>query len=734
MAVVSTSDNNNRLDNLDGGVSGTSNIGGGPGPTNSAPADELPYQGTGCWLRRINSTATDFGWEWTAGTTTDMTVSDDRAWMYKVILTNPDALGAAANVGNLKIRIGSTNSDYYTYWVSDEGSRGEDQPVYPPKKGWIISAVDPNVSAWRDEIVGSPTLTAVDYFGTTGNVGNTSNAPNHGFDAFDIGPGIYVTGGDGTDTDANWQDFVDHDENDTTNGRIGHITTQEGAIFAFGTFVVGRNSTAAATATEWTDSLKTVVFPGGRVAEGWNSVDYDLSLTTQSVSESSMSYSGQGRQQTKRYFDAQNEVNGTTDQITVANHGFKTGQAVLYSNEGGTVGIGLTNNTEYFIINSLTDSFQVATSRLNAFAGTAVNITPGVGFSTENHSFKLQPDTRPNLNFTGASGTASFNGNAYVKFNTFDLDSAANFTSCLFVESQSILLKDGNLDGCTITDPSVSEGESFINVTQFNELSGISNCSFATVGKGHAIELDSTAGSGTLSGNTFEGYRSDPSGRTAGTGWEFNNETEVDSSSVTFSYPHGITSGESFYYEAQSNGTIGLTDGNLYYLQSLDSTTVKVHETEYGAVNDANTITLTALPGGSGGTNSFYSSNAAFHNSTGGAVTLNITGGTSPGVRNSGGSTTTVVNSVTVTLSGLKDSSEVRVYETGTTVEVAGTENATDGTTDDRTFAFSDSPGDQIDIVVLALKYKWLKLVNVTVPTDNTTIPIQQIIDRNYIQ
>ena len=734
MAVVSTSDNNNRLDNLDGGVSGTGNIGGGPGPTNSAPADELPYQGAGCWLRRINSTATDFGWEWTAGTTTDMTVSDDRSWMYKVILTNPDALGAAANVGNLKIRIGSTNSDYYTYWVSDEGSRGEDQPVYPPKKGWIISAVDPNVSAWRDEIVGSPVLTAVDYFGTTGNVGNTSNAPNHGFDAFDIGPGIYVTGGDGANTDASWQDFVDHDENDTTNGRIGHITTQEGAIFAFGTFVVGRDSTAAATATEWTDSLKTIVFPGGRVAEGWNCVDYDLSLTSQSVSESSMSYSGQGRQQTKRYFDAQNEVNGTTDQITIAAHGLKTGMAVLYSNEGGLQSFGLTNNTEYFIINTLTDAIQLATSRLNAFAGTVISLSVTPTVNTENHSFKLQPDTRPNLNFTGASGTASFNGNAYVKFNTFDLDSAANFTSCLFVESQSILLKDGNLDGCTITDPSMSEGESFINATQFNELSGISNCSFTTVGKGHAIELDGTAGSGTLSGNTFTGYKSDPSGVTAGSGWEFNNETEVSSNNVIFSYPHGISSGNSFYYEVQANGNIGLTDGGLYYLRSVDSSTVSVHETEYGAVNNTNTISITALGGGSGGTNSFYSSNAAFHNSTGGLLTLNITGGTSPGVRNSGGSTTTVVNSVSVTLSGLKDDSEVRVYETGTTIEVAGIETATDGTPDDRSFTFSDSPGDQIDIVVLALKYKWLKLINVTVPNDNTTIPIQQIIDRNYIQ
>jgi hypothetical protein len=661
-----------------------------------------------------------------------MTVDDDRAWICKAIMTNPDALGALTNVGNIKIRLGSQNNAYNDYWISDEGSRGEDQPVYPAKKGWVIIPIDPNVTAWIDEQTGNPAETAIDYFGITGNVGNTSNAPNLGLDAVDIGPGYYVVGGDGTDSDASWDDIVDTDENDTTNGRIGHITTQEGVIFTYGAISVGKNNAGTSTATEWTDSLKSIVFPGGRVAEGWNSVDYDLTLTTQSVSESSMSYSGQGRTQTKRYFDAQNEVNGGTNQVTISGHGLKTGQAVLYSNEGGTQSFGLTNNTEYFIINSLTDSIQLATNRLNAFAGTAISLSITPTVSTENHSFTLQPDTRPNLSITGASGAAAFNGNAYVKFNTFDLDSAGNFSNCLFVESQKITLNDGNLSSCTITDPTISEGESFVTAGSFNELAGVSSCLFSTMGKGHALELSTTAGSGTLSDNVFTGYKPDPSGATAGTGWAFDNQTEVDSTSVQFSYPHGISSGDSFYYEVQSNGNIGLTDGGLYYLQSVDSSTVSVHQTEYAAANGTNTIALT-IPA-SGGENSFYSSNAAFHNSTGGSVTLNITGGTSPGVRNSGGSTTTVVNSVSVTLSGLKDDSEVRVYETGTTIEVAGIETATDGSPDDRSFTFSDSPGDQIDIVVLALKYKWLKLINVTVPNDNTTIPIQQIIDRNYIQ
>ena len=732
MATVTITNNNNRRDSFDGTPSGDANIGGGPAAGNGAPANELPYQGTSCWLRRINSTGVDFGWAWTSGSTIDMTVDDDRAWICKAIMTNPDALGALTNVGNIKIRLGSQNNAYNDYWISDEGSRGEDQPVYPAKKGWVIIPIDPNVTAWIDEQTGNPAETAIDYFGITGNVGNTSNAPNLGLDAVDIGPGYYVVGGDGTDSDASWDDIVDTDENDTTNGRIGHITTQEGVIFTYGAISVGKNNAGTSTATEWTDSLKSIVFPGGRVAEGWNSVHYDLTLTTQSVSESSMSYSGQGRTQTKRYFDAQNEVNGGTNQVTISGHGLKTGQAVLYSNEGGTQSFGLTNNTEYFIINSLTDSIQLATNRLNAFAGTAISLSITPTVSTENHSFTLQPDTRPNLSITGASGAAAFNGNAYVKFNTFDLDSAGNFSNCLFVESQKITLNDGNLSSCTITDPTISEGESFVTAGSFNELAGVSSCLFSTMGKGHALELSTTAGSGTLSDNVFTGYKPDPSGATAGTGWAFDNQTEVDSTSVQFSYPHGISSGDSFYYEVQSNGNIGLTDGGLYYLQSVDSSTVSVHQTEYAAANGTNTIALT-IPA-SGGENSFYSSNAAFHNSTGGSVTLNITGGTSPGVRNSGGSTTTVVNSVSVTLSGLKDDSEVRVYETGTTIEVAGIETATDGSPDDRSFTFSDSPGDQIDIVVLALKYKWLKLINVTVPNDNTTIPIQQIIDRNYIQ
>ena len=70
----------------------------------------------------------------------------------------------------------------------------------------------------------------------------------------------------------------------------------------------------------------------------------------------------------------------TTDNITVTNHKFGTGQAVTYSNGGGTAPTGLTNNTVYYIIRVDANTVRLASSLSNALNGTAVNITAvGVG-------------------------------------------------------------------------------------------------------------------------------------------------------------------------------------------------------------------------------------------------------------------------------------------------------------------------------------------------------------------
>jgi hypothetical protein len=67
-------------------------------------------------------------------------------------------------------------------------------------------------------------------------------------------------------------------------------------------------------------------------------------------------------------------------------HNFVTGQRVRYSNGGGGSIGGLTNNIEYFAINTGDDRIQLATTRANALAGIEIDITgAGTGVS---HSFR----------------------------------------------------------------------------------------------------------------------------------------------------------------------------------------------------------------------------------------------------------------------------------------------------------------------------------------------------------
>jgi hypothetical protein len=78
----------------------------------------------------------------------------------------------------------------------------------------------------------------------------------------------------------------------------------------------------------------------------------------------------------------------------------------------------------------------------------------------------------------------------------------------------------------------------------------------------------------------------------------------------------------------------------------------------------------------------------------------------------------------TLTLTGLQSNSEVRVFNAGTTTELAGVENS--GTT----FAANIS-ASSVDIVVHSLGYEYQKIEGADT-SSNLTLPIQQRVDRNY--
>jgi hypothetical protein len=83
---------------------------------------------------------------------------------------------------------------------------------------------------------------------------------------------------------------------------------------------------------------------------------------------------------------------------------------------------------------------------------------------------------------------------------------------------------------------------------------------------------------------------------------------------------------------------------------------------------------------------------------------------------------TTVVT--TLTLTGLQANSEVRVFEAGTTTEVAGVENS--GTTFTANISASS-----VDIVIHNVAYEYQKIEGADTSA-NLTLPIQQRFDRSY--
>jgi hypothetical protein len=118
---------------------------------------------------------------------------------------------------------------------------------------------------------------------------------------------------------------------------------------------------------------------------------------------------------------------------------------------------------------------------------------------------------------------------------------------------------------------------------------------------------------------------------------------------------------------------------------------------------------------------------ASVFNDSGGLVTINVVGGgDTPTYRNGTGASTVVNSNISITLTGLKNPTEVRVFNTGTTTEIAGQENITIGD-----FSFSVGASVALDISILSLGFQNLRILNFSSAVD-TSIPIQQQVDRQY--
>ena len=153
------------------------------------------------------------------------------------------------------------------------------------------------------------------------------------------------------------------------------------------------------------------------------------------------------------------------------------------------------------------------------------------------------------------------------------------------------------------------------------------------------------------------------------------------------------------------------------------------HAIELGP-NTPSTITLRNITYSGYATINGTTGNEVLYNNSGKTIDITISGGNIPTIRNGAGSTTNIISGlVTITLTGLKTNSEIRVYEddagqNGT--EIDGIENS--GTS----FSFSVSEGETINIIINHLNYLPADIWGFVVPANNTPIPITQFPDRQY--
>ena len=296
MTAKTFTNNITRHETFEGTPGGTiAAVGGGPG---AAVGTDFVYEGTQSLRRRIQTTGTDFGFSYTTTTTIDATASATNTILTKSFLAVFAAISSGL-VGGTKYGIGSDATNYYPYQIGDDGTMGGGRYAYPAKGGFILLPINPNLAAWRNlPAVGTPTLTATDYYRYTNYVSATSTGENQAIDAIDYGRGYYAVGGDSTDPDIEFADFLSQDEGkgSGTAARWGLWSSQDGIYFVYGGHVVGRTSGGTVTSSAFTDRLKTLVFPGGYVDVGWNALEFDLGTggPTTTVSMTGITVVGQG--------------------------------------------------------------------------------------------------------------------------------------------------------------------------------------------------------------------------------------------------------------------------------------------------------------------------------------------------------------------------------------------------------------------------------------------------------
>jgi hypothetical protein len=271
MAVVAVTFQGTRVNAADSNTDWSNLNSTGPAPYQEP---QNRYQGTNIINKQIQS-ATYGGIEYDPGAgAVDMTAANRQLWFVKCVVTDFADLVVA---NGARITLGSANNAFYHYVVAGTAANRSRFNAWPSQGGFLIFGLNPEVSAWREGTgSGTPSLTAVDYFGFEAAFQNgNSKSENLGLDAIDIGTGLQLTGGGGADPVGTYEDFIAEDQG-TVNNRWGVVLQPLGSgspITCNGRLDIG----TAATSASFRDDFATVIYPDGYHGAGDLGLLVDLS-------------------------------------------------------------------------------------------------------------------------------------------------------------------------------------------------------------------------------------------------------------------------------------------------------------------------------------------------------------------------------------------------------------------------------------------------------------------------
>ena len=273
MAVVAVTFTGTRVNSSDANTNWGNWGGGGPTPA-SEPQLRYQYSGTGsvgAVNRKVTTTAGRDGVDYDPGSgAVDMTAAANPLWFAKVYVADFGDLNATFGVG---LGIGSANNAFYEYNVAGSGANRSVFNTYPAQGGYLIVAVNPSISAWREGTgTGNPSLSAVDWFGVRAEfVAGGAKSENVAMDAIDVGRGLLLVGGDGVSADGTFIDFLTTDQ-DTIANRWGVVDGLAPIVNCRGLLTIG-----STTENDFDDSTSIVLFVDGYHGPGDVGVKVDLS-------------------------------------------------------------------------------------------------------------------------------------------------------------------------------------------------------------------------------------------------------------------------------------------------------------------------------------------------------------------------------------------------------------------------------------------------------------------------